>query len=234
LKRLFRACCGCWPTKAFSSSIGKKIVMAMTGLALCGYLVIHLGGNLLLYVGAEKYNKYAHALHAQEILLLVAETGLLVLFVGHIWLAFVTNAENSAARPVDYAMRQSKQDEGPLVKPASAVMMVTGVGVLVFLLVHLADFRFELRHGSEIKDSEPFEKALVLLRDPISAIVYVAGSIVLGYHVLHGFQSAFQTLGINHPKYTPAIRFLSLVFAIIVAAGFASFPVWAWAFRRGI
>lgn len=232
MKRLFQACCGCWVTKAFSSSIGKKIVMAITGLGLCGFLVVHLGGNLLLYVGAEKYNNYAHALHAQEILLLVAEVGLLVLFLGHIWLALTTNAENAAARPTDYAMRQSKQDEGPFARPASAVMMVTGAVVLVFLLVHLSDFRlFELRHRSDIENPEPFIKALVILRDPISALVYVVGSIVLGYHVLHGFQSAFQTLGINHPKYTPAIKFLSLVFAIVVAAGFGSFPLWAWAFK---
>jgi len=232
LKRLFRACCGCWLTKACSSSIGKKIVMAITGLGLCGFLVVHLGGNLLLYVGAEKYNNYAHALHAQEILLLVAEIGLLVLFLGHIWLALSTNAENSAARPVDYAMRLSKQDEGPLIKPASAMMMVTGVIVLAFLLVHLSDFRlFEMRHDAGTDNPEPFVKARAILRDPISAIVYVIGSLVLGYHVLHGFQSAFQTLGINHPKYTPAIKFVSVLFAIIVAAGFASFPVWAWAFK---
>ena len=231
MKRLFQACCGYWLTKAFSSSIGKKFVMAITGLALCGFLVLHLGGNLLLYVGAEKYNNYAHALHAQEILVLVAEIGLLILFVGHIWLAFVTNAENSAARPVDYAMRQSKQDEGPLIKPASEVMVISGVVILLFLLLHLVEFRFDLRHRDEITGVQPYVKAQVLLRDPFSAIVYVVGSIVLGYHVLHGFQSAFQTLGINHARYTPAIKFLSVIFAIIVAAGFASFPVWAWAFK---
>jgi succinate dehydrogenase / fumarate reductase cytochrome b subunit len=205
--------------------------MAITGLALCGFLVVHLGGNLLLYVGAEKYNNYAHTLHAQDILLKVAECGLLVLFLGHLWLALTTTLENSAARPIDYAMRQSKQDEGPLAKPASAVMMVTGVVVLAFLLLHLVDFKFELRRHSEIEKALPFDKALVLLRDPLSALVYIVGSVVLGYHLLHGVQSAFQTLGINHPRYTPTIKFLSLVFAIVVAAGFASFPVWAWAFR---
>src|SRR4029077_15657222 len=108
-----------WLVKACGSSIGKKIVMAITGLALCGFLVVHLGGNLLLYVGAEKYNHYAHTLHAQEHLLLVAEIGLLILFAGHIWLAFSTKIENDAARPVGYAMRRSKMDEGPLAAPAS-------------------------------------------------------------------------------------------------------------------
>jgi succinate dehydrogenase / fumarate reductase cytochrome b subunit len=234
LKRLFQACCACWLTKAFSSSIGKKIVMAITGLALCGFLVVHLGGNLLLYFGEAKYNSYAHALHAQEILLLVAEIGLLVLFLGHIWLALKTNSENTAARPTEYAVRQSKMEEGPLAKPASAVMMVTGVVVLAFLLVHLSDFKiFDLRHTApEGKVLEPFDKALVILQDKISFAVYLVGSIVLGYHVLHGFQSAFQTLGFNHPKYTPFIKFLSLVFAITVAVGFGSFPLWAVAFKH--
>src|SRR5262249_14608363 len=108
--------------KAFSSSIGKKVVMAITGLALCGFLLIHLGGILLLSVGAEKYSHYAHTPHAQELLLLVAEVALLILFVGHIWLAFVTKMENDAARPVVYAVRRSKMDEGPLAGPASSVM----------------------------------------------------------------------------------------------------------------
>jgi succinate dehydrogenase / fumarate reductase cytochrome b subunit len=229
LKRLFQ--CGCWPVKALSGTIGKKIVMAITGLALCGFLVVHLGGNLLLYVGEESYNKYAHTLHAQEILLPIAEIGLLTLFVGHIWLAFKTKFENDAARPVTYVMRQSKLDEGPLAAPASSIMFATGIIVLLFLLLHLSDFKFALRHRSEVEGLEPYAKAVFVLHDPITFVVYIVGSLVLGYHLLHGFQSAFQTLGINHPKYTPFIKFISLVFAIIVAVGFGGFPFWAWAFK---
>ncbi len=221
-----------WLIGAFSSSIGKKVVMAITGLALCGFLIVHLGGNLLLYVGADKYNHYAETLHAQEFLLLGAEIGLLVLFVGHIWLAFSTKIENDAARPVGYALRRSKMEEGPLAAPASSVMFGTGIIVLLFLLLHLADFKFKLRHSEEIESLKPYAKAIFLLRDPITFVVYIAGSAVLGYHVLHGLESAFQTLGLNHPKYTPIIKFLSLVFAIIVAVGFASFPLWAWAFKH--
>jgi len=127
LKRPNQALSSFWLIKAFSTSIGKKVVMAITGLALCGFLIVHLGGNLLLYVGAEKYNQYAHALHAQELLLLVAEIGLLILFVGHIWLAFSTKSENDSARPVDYAMRRSKMEEGPFAAPASSVMFATGI-----------------------------------------------------------------------------------------------------------
>ncbi len=233
MKRLIQGLSSFWLIKSFSTSIGKKIVMAITGLALCGFLVVHLAGNLLLYVGdnGKKYNEYAHALHAQEHLLLVAEIGLFVLFVGHIWLAFVTKVENDAARPIGYAKFQSKMEEGPLAAPASSVMFATGIVVLLFLILHLVDFKFELRYSDELKSLEPFDKARLLLTDWVSFVVYIAGSAVLGYHVLHGFQSACQTLGINHPKYTPIIKFLSVVFAITVALGFGSFPLWAWAFK---
>lgn len=220
---------GCsWLTRALSSTIGRKLIMAVSGLALCGFLATHLAGNLLLYVGAQAYDGYAHALHAQKILLPIAEVGLLLLFVGHIVLAFTTNSENKASRPLAYEMKQSKQPPSGLAAPASSVMFATGIVVLLFLILHLSDFRFELRHHA---GDTPYTKAVKILQDPLSAIVYVVGSIVLGYHVLHGFQSAFQTLGINHPKYTPLIRFLSFVFAIAVALGFGSFPLWAWAFQ---
>lgn len=234
MKRLIEACSSFWLIKALSTSIGQKIVMAITGLALCGFLVAHLGGNLLMYVGPAQYNHYAHRLHAQGALLLVAEIGLLVMFLLHIWLALKTNADNTAARPTAYAMRQSKMEQGPLAQPASAVMLVTGVIVLGFLLVHLSDFKyFELRHklGQGQAEPLPFGKAVLILKDPISALVYIVGSLVLGYHVLHGVESAFQTLGLNHPKYTPIVKFASLIFALVVALGFGSFPLWVWAFK---
>lgn len=270
-----------WLYKAVSSSIGKKVVMAITGLALCGFLIAHLGGNLLLYKSAESYNHYADALHAQEVLLVIAEIGLLVLFLGHLYLAWATYSDNTSARPLGYAMKQTKMDQGPMAAPPSSVMGISGMIVLLFVLLHLADFRFELRgekidrhaaefelaeakakldlsrdklnelSGSTAKELEdaksqfrdakarvseaqvnlyratPYAKAIRLLKDPITWIVYVVGSIVLGYHCLHGFQSAFQSLGLNHPKYTPLIKSLSVLFAVVVGAGFASFPIWA-------
>lgn len=234
MKRVIEAC-GCfWLIKALSSSIGQKLVMAMTGLALCGFLVAHLSGNLLMYAGAAQYNHYAHRLHSQGALLLVAEIGLLIMFLLHIWLAFKTSIDNNAARPTAYALRQTKMPEGPLAAPASATMLVTGVIVLGFLLVHLSDFKiFDWRHNVAEGQSQPgpFGRAIIILQDPISALVYIVGSLVLGYHVLHGVESAFQTLGLNHPKYTPIVKFVSLIFALIVAVGFASFPLWVWAFK---
>ena len=219
-----------WVIKAFSSSIGKKLLLAITGLALCGFLVAHLGGNLLLYVDAKTYNAYAEALHAQKILLPIAEVGLLGMFVLHLANALRTNQENSAARPVGYEMRQSKQPPSAFLKPASSVMYGTGIVVLLFLLLHLSDFRFGIRNPAA-SELEPFERARVLLRDPLTTIVYIIGSCALGYHVSHGLQSALQTLGVNHPKYNGLFRTFSKAFGLIVAVGFGSFPIWAWAFH---
>jgi len=222
-----------WLLRAITSSIGKKLVMAITGLALCGFLVAHLAGNLLLYAGdgGKSYDHYAETLHAQKILLPVAEVGLLVLFLLHLSMAFRTHLENKAARPVAYEVRQSKLPPGPLLKPASAVMFGTGIIILLFLLLHLSDFRLGLRNSALVVGKTQFERAVILLRDPLTTIVYIVGSLTLGYHVLHGLQSAFQTLGLNHPKYTPLVKWISRAFALVVALGFASFPLWAWAFH---
>ena len=207
--------------------------MAITGLLLCGFLVVHLGGNLLLYTSdpAENsaYNEYAHGIHAPKMapLLLLAEIGLLVLFVMHLYLAWRLTRENETARPIGYAMKQSKMPPSMMAYPASTVMGITGLIILLFIILHLIDFKFEWRPDINLEKHNPFEKAVALLRNPISCITYIVGSIVLGYHLVHGFQSAFQSLGLNHPKYTPFIKWVSVVFGIAIGAGFASFPLWA-------
>jgi len=216
---------------ALTSSIGKKFVMGLTGLLLVGFVLVHLLGNLLLYVGFEKYNHYAHALHSKPVLIMVAEIGLLLLFSAHIYLAFYTTRENRRARPQGYAMKKSKQ--GQTAATPSALMFISGAIILGFVLLHLADFRFELHNHGDFGE-EPADKALRLLQDPISAAVYFLGSLFLGWHLLHGFQSGFQTLGLNHSKYTPWIKRIGIVLAILLGIGFASFPTWAILKKWGI
>ncbi len=213
---------------ALSSSVGKKFVMGVTGLLLCGFLVFHLAGNLLLYVGADAYNHYAHTLHEQKLLVAIAEVGLLVLFAAHIFLAFKTTQENRAARRVEYQTKKSKLQGrmiGELVSP-EGWMFVSGAIVLAFLILHLSDFRFSLRLQGDAGE-EPFAKAVRILQDRFSFWVYFLGCLILGVHLGHGFSSAFQSLGIAHPKYNALIRWVGVGFAILVAVGFASFPWWA-------
>lgn len=225
-----------WLLNALSTSVGRKVVMAITGLLLCGFLVVHLAGNLLLHApdGGKSYNEYAHALHKQAALLAVAEVGLFALFIAHIVIALKITGENRAARKSAYAMRQSKQEgrvaiEG--VRP-DLFMALSGAVVLGFLILHLMDFRFEMREatfyeGANGKPLEPYDKAMALLSSSnmITIVGYTLGSLALLAHLAHGFQSAFQTLGINHPKYTPLIKKIGLVFAFVIGLGFATFPI---------
>ena len=220
-----------WLIRALSSSIGKKFIMGITGLLLSGFLIAHLAGNLLLYVGAEQYNQYAHALHEQKLLLAVAEVGLFVLFLAHLVLAVVTTKENKAARQQQYDVKETKQKAPLLAFFPHNVMWITGVVVLGFVLLHLADFRLELRNPGP-EGEEPFDKAVRLLKDPITFCGYIAGVLVLGLHLSHGFASAFQSLGLSHPKYDKLTKCAGTSFAVIVAFGFASFPIWAMLFKH--
>jgi succinate dehydrogenase (or fumarate reductase) cytochrome b subunit, b558 family len=219
-----------WVVKFLTSTIGRKLVLALSGLLLCGFLVVHLGGNLLMFVGPDAYNTYAHTLHSQEWLVKTAEVGLLLLFAAHIVIAINTDRDNRESRGRDYQIKDSKQASFlPWQLLAENWMIISGLIVLAFLIIHLADFTFEATPNlmEKIKGHEPFDKAMIILRNPFSAIIYVVGCLLLGWHLSHGFRSAFQSLGINHPKYTKAIENLGKVFALVIALGFASFPIWA-------
>jgi succinate dehydrogenase / fumarate reductase cytochrome b subunit len=213
------------------STIAQKVLVGLSGLLLCGFLVVHLAGNLLIYSQAgnyEAYNHYAHAIHASP-LLVVAEIVLLVLFLAHIVLTINLVLKNRASRPQGYAVKRSKRGRSRVT--AHNVMHWTGFVVLAFILLHLADLRFGLRFPEQ-PGVEPAERALHVLHDPFSASLYTAGSLLLGYHLYHGFQSAFETIGASSPRAIPTIRFVGAVFATIVALGFASFPVWVNLFSK--
>jgi succinate dehydrogenase / fumarate reductase cytochrome b subunit len=216
-----------WLRCALSSSVGKKFLMAMTGLALCGFLVVHLAGNLLLFAGAEAYNAYAHKLHDNEQLLHVAEIGLAALFFTHLYLAFKLSAENRIARGRGYAETRTKRENLIIKVRPESWMLVTGLGLLGYMILHLADFTLELRDRSHYEGMEPFDKAVSLLHDPISIIGYLAGFGFLFAHLSHGISSAFQSLGLNHPKYNACIKWGGLAFAGALALGNISLVIWA-------
>lgn len=209
-----------WLTAALRSSVGKKFVMGVTGLFLCLFLVVHLAGNLLLFAGPEAYNEYAHQLHAMPVFLVTAEVFLFAAFAAHIYLGVVTTRENRAARPVGYETKQSKKEPGTIVSAISPenTMWFTGAAIFLYLLLHLADFKLEATGAATVE--EPFEKARLLMSEFWRVVAYAVASILVGYHVSHGFSSAFQSLGLDHPKYTPWIKTISLVFAFVVGGGF--------------
>jgi succinate dehydrogenase / fumarate reductase cytochrome b subunit len=218
-----------WLAAALKSSVGRKFIMGLTGLFLCFFLVVHLAGNLLLYVGEETYNEYAHKLHSNPEFLLVAEILLFSALVGHIALAISLTGSNTGARSVRYAVKKTKVEGRVLnmfgwISPDNT-MMVSGLIVLLFLIVHLGDFKFESWWGEALEGKEPYQVAQVILADVSRMVIYLVGSVVLGVHVSHGLASAFQSLGLNHPKYTPTIKVASRIFGIVVALGFGTLPI---------
>lgn len=216
-----------WISRLISSSIGRKFVMGITGLGLCGFLVVHLAGNLFLYKGPEAFNKYALNLHEQEWLPL-AEAGLFLLFAFHIYLAFSLTAANQLKRTVTYEKKESKIVGKNFIVPPSNWMFISGAVVLGFLILHIIDMKLEVR--PDIKyvsehDTAPFRNTIAVLRTPLTQVVYIIGTIFLGFHLSHGLASSFQSLGLNHPKYMPLLKVISVIFAIVIAAGFCSLPI---------
>lgn len=217
-----------WLLNALASSVGRKFVMAITGLLLCGFLVVHLAGNLLLLAGAEAYNDYAHKLHSQGPLLAVAETGLFALFIIHIVLAFKLTVGNKLARGQSYAIQNPKgEGDGFGFGRPDTWMAVSGAVVLGYIVLHLIDFKLQLRSDIAYEGLTPFDKALAILKTPLSAIGYLAGFVFLGLHLMHGVPSLFQTLGINHKKYNNLIRIGGLLFVIGLVVGNAVLVGWA-------
>jgi len=207
-----------WFFRFLTSSIGKKLQMAATGLLLCGFLVAHLAGNLLLYKGPDAFNHYARSLES-NVLLPFAEIGLLLLFLVHILTALRLSWENKKARPAPYA--QGRWAGGKTW--GSATMLASGFLILVFLILHVKAFRF----APESEEGDLFRLVTSTLARKGWSVFYAAAMAALALHLSHGFQGGFQTFGVNHPRYTPAIKAAGWAFAVLICAGFASIAVWA-------
>lgn len=214
-----------WLGRFLSSSLGRKYVMAVTGLSLVLFLVAHLAGNLTLFLGDATFNAYAHALESNPLLPL-AEAGLAGVFLVHIGFALVLMAKNRAARRDRY---QSDLGKGAKTL-ASTTMAITGPLVLVFLLVHLWDFRISKEFAAEGYDLAVAVRER--LSSPVGATIYIAGILVLGAHLWHAFQSAFQTLGLGHPRWRLVVQWIGRLVAALIVLGFVSIPFWLLAFQR--
>lgn len=212
------------------SSIGKKQILGVSGLLLCLFLVSHLLGNLLILKGAESYNNYCYALMHNP-LILPAEIGLLLLFLSHIGLALRLTIENKLARPQQYHL---KVRTGRGATFASNTMPYTGMLILVFLVVHMIQFRFgphyKVVYGN-IEMRDIYKVVVEVFQNPLMVIYYIFSVMALGLHVSHGLPSAFQSLGFNHPEYTPLLKKLGIVYALIMVVGFSLLPIWV--FMRG-
>jgi succinate dehydrogenase / fumarate reductase cytochrome b subunit len=198
--------------------------MGITGLLLCGFLLTHLAGNLLIFVGPEAFNKYSHALISNKAIY-IAEAILAAIFLSHIGLAIKLTMENKAARPEGYYMRKHSGRGSTF---ASSTMPYTGMIGFVFLVLHILGIKFGAYYeatydGVVIRDV--YRTTIELFQNPANIAFYVLAVVALGIHVSHGFWSAFQSLGFNHPKYMPKIKLVSKLFGLLVAVGFGALPI---------
>ncbi len=206
-----------WCFRLFASSVGKKLLMAVSGLSFIGFLTMHLLGNLTLYGGKTAFNAYAEKLHSLGVLLTVAEWGLLLFLLIHVFTGVTLLLENLQARPVRYAV--NKRAGGRTI--GSATMPYTGGLLLLFLGLHLVNFHFVDKTQTTI-----YEIVAAAFQSPWYVAIYIAAMIVAAVHVSHGLWSAFQTLGANHPKYMPWIQKIGIIFSVAVAIGFGSLPIY--------
>jgi succinate dehydrogenase / fumarate reductase cytochrome b subunit len=213
---------------AFSSSIGKKLIMGLTGLFLISFLVVHCFLNAFVFFDntGVLFNEGAHfmatnwIIRAMEIVLMA---GLLL----HIYQGAKLTFENQAARPVKYARNDGNANS----KWYSRSMGLLGTLLLIFLIVHLAQFWTVSRFtGIPTVDANGHEDLYAVMKGTFSniwfVILYVLSMVSLAYHLLHGFASTFQTLGWNHRKYTPIIKAIGVWFSILIPLIFAAMPVW--------
>jgi succinate dehydrogenase / fumarate reductase cytochrome b subunit len=249
-----------WFTKMFTSSIGQKLLVALTGLFLCTFLIIHAAGNLQLFKNdfGLAFNTYTVFMTTNPLIKTVSYilyASILFHAIKGIYLVY----KNKQARPVQYGVVDGKANS----HWTSRSMGVLGTIVLVFIVVHMSDFWYEYKFGQlpfvkytqnmvtgEIT-AEPtkpingkmeewvegnfkisimkdlYEEVSEEFKNPIIVLIYIIAMFAIGFHLHHGFQSGFQTLGLNHPKYTPAIKFIGTwIFAILIPVLFASMPLY--------
>ena len=206
-----------WLLNILGTSIGKKMMMAVTGLGFCFFLLTHLAGNLSVYGGKEAFNAYAERLHSLGAIITVSEWGLLLFAIIHILFGVNLFYRNLVARPVKYSVKKSAGGSSL----GSATMPYTGFILLIFIVFHLFNFHFADKTNQTI-----FQILVSTFASPGYVIIYVVAVLVAAIHISHGFWSAFQTIGANHPKYMPFIRGVSLAYSLIIGIGFGFIPLY--------
>lgn len=222
-----------WFTQYLTSSVGRKLTMSLTGLFLIIFLIVHLLGNfqLLKDDGGEAFNKYTYFMTHNPLIKTISY-GLYFFIILHTVQGLMIWAYNRKAKGQSYAVKTTP----PGVKWASSNMALLGTLILFFLIIHMGDFWLKMKMGEldthtyeDFVNGEPiadlYSRVSVAFQNPLLVASYVIAQIVLFFHLSHGFQSSFQTLGVNHPKYTPFIKGLGLVYSVLIPLGFAAIPI---------
>jgi succinate dehydrogenase / fumarate reductase cytochrome b subunit len=211
----------------FSSSVGSKILIGLTGALLVLYLLIHIAGNLVVFAGPAAFNKYAFTLESNPLLPLV-ELVLLSWFVIHIYKTVRMFLSNQSARPVAYARKKSAGYTSRKTF-SSSTMIISGLWLLVFLVIHVKAFhdgwgnQYEWPAGGR----DLYRQEMETFQNPLMVAFYIISMMVVGSHLWHGISSAFQSLGADQPAWTRFILPAGKVIAVLIAGGFIVIALWA-------
>jgi succinate dehydrogenase / fumarate reductase cytochrome b subunit len=213
------------------SSIANKYVVALAGMFLMLFLVVHLATNLLMLSGDRDAFDKAVVFLSTNPLMKIMEYFLFAGFLVHIVFGVIVYLKNLKARPVNYHVAQGSETSA-----FSKFMLHTGVIIFVFLVIHLANFFFVKMGIASLPEGvadklDFYTMSEILFSDFLYSLVYIVCLIFLGFHLKHAFQSAFQTLGLNHPRYFPVIKIVGTLYAIAIVLGFSSIPVYFYFFH---
>jgi succinate dehydrogenase / fumarate reductase cytochrome b subunit len=208
--------------RLLTSHIGRKMLMAASGLLLLAFLVVHLLGNVLVFTGPATFNAYSHKLISNP-LVYVAEIGLLVLFAAHFVSGLLVTRTNQQARPVGYAMKR-RAGGASHKSVASTTMILSGLLILAFVPLHLWTFKYGQYYASPgdpaVRDL--YRLVLEIFSRPLEVIWYVLAMVVIGFHLWHAFGSGFESLGVSYRR---SLRWLGQGLAVVLTAGFVIIPI---------
>jgi len=216
----------------FSSSVGTKIIIGLSGLFLVLYLLIHVGGNLLVFFGPQVFNNYAYNMEVRNPTLPILEIVILVGFLVHIYKTITMYLANKAARPVSYV---KKEWAGHTSRKslASSTMIFGGLWIIIFLIIHVKAFRFSEETPWPGGGRDLYRQEMAVFVNPLMAAFYVVSMLVVGSHLWHGASSAVQSLGLTHPRWTPRVLVAGKLLAVLIAGAFIVIAVWAYTQHGG-
>lgn len=215
-----------WFVNFLTSSLGRKLIMSLTGLFLCIFLIVHMIGNLKLFADSDghKFNEYAEFM-AHNPLIKTVSYGLYFFILLHAVQGILIALSNKSA--VGSGKRYHGKEISPTeAKVASRNMIALGILILAFLLLHMGQFWLKAKIIGLPEGTTLFDEVKLAFAQEWVVITYLLGLVALSLHLIHGFQSAFQTMGINHKKYSPLIKTIGWLYAILVPLGFASMPIY--------
>lgn len=211
---------------SIGSLITTKLIIGVTGILLFAYLILHIAGNVIVFLGPETFNNYSHALISNPLVVPV-EIGLVVVFLIHLVKAIRMTLQNQSARPAKYTKKEWAGGASQK-SVASSSMILTGLAILIFVPIHVWTFKYGTFYdfGSGVRDL--YRTEAENFSSPLAVTLYVVMMVLVGLHLWHGVPSSFQSLGLNGPRFTPMIRKVGKVSAVVIAGGFIVIAVWVY------